>query len=191
MNNHCKFSETVAQNQISSPNPPARPKKSYSIVWKACLRLRLRHRHPRSAIPSIAPIASIAHRPASPHTMQFSKPQAQFFFGVADFFSAKRLFFRAARDVSGERSAPPWAREEIKLKMSFQSLSHSPSHDRAKALTSPPPDFLFISIHPGPTIPQSHHPPQTKIQKRNAEKCLLIQKKVLTLRSLKAQVAEW
>ena len=26
---------------------------------------------------------------------------AQFFFGEADFFSAKRLFFRAARDVSG------------------------------------------------------------------------------------------
>ena len=37
-----------------------------------------------------------------------------FFFGVADFFSAKRLFLRAARDVSGERSAPPWARVVIK-----------------------------------------------------------------------------
>ena len=88
-----------------------------------------------------------------------------FFFGGADFFSAKRLFFRAERDVSGERSAPPWAREEIKLKMSFQSLSHSPSHDRAKALTSPPPDFLFSSI------PQSHHPPKQKYKKemrRNA-----------------------
>ena len=98
MNNHCKFSETVAQNQISAPNPPARPKKSYSIVWKACPCLRLRHRlhRPRSAIPSIASIASrasIAHRPASPHTMQSGKPQAQFFFGGADFFSAKRLFF--------------------------------------------------------------------------------------------------
>ena len=33
------------------------------------------------------------------------------FFGEADFFSAKRLFFRAARDVSGVRSNPPWARE--------------------------------------------------------------------------------
>ena len=29
------------------------------------------------------------------------------FFGGADFFSAKRLFFRAARDVSGEHSEPP------------------------------------------------------------------------------------
>ena len=34
-----------------------------------------------------------------------------FFFGEADFFSAKRLFLRAARDVSGVRSNPPWARE--------------------------------------------------------------------------------
>ena len=40
-----------------------------------------------------------------------------FFFGAADFFSAKRLFFRAARDVSGVRSSPPWARVVIKLKM--------------------------------------------------------------------------
>ena len=32
---------------------------------------------------------------------------AVFFFGEADFFSAKRLFFRAARDVSGEHSEPP------------------------------------------------------------------------------------
>ena len=75
------------------------------------------------------------------------------FFGEADFFSAKRLFFRAARDVSGVRSSPPWARVEIKLKMSFQALSHSPSHERALALTSPPPDFLFSSIHQNPTIP--------------------------------------
>ena len=66
------------------------------------------------------------------------------------FFSAKRLFFRAARDVSGVRSSPPWARVEIKLKMSFRLLSHSPSHERALALTSPPPDFLFSFIHPKP-----------------------------------------
>ena len=108
--------------------------------------------------------------------MQFSKPQAQFFFGVADFFSAKRIFFRAARDVSGERSAPPWARVVIKLKMSFQSLSHSPSHERAPALTSPPPDFLFSSI------PQSHHLtnppiPQTKIQKKKCGEMLANSKK--------------
>ena len=50
----------------------------------------------------------------------------EFFFGEADFFSAKRLFLRAARDVSGVRSSPPWARVEIKLKMSFQALSQSP-----------------------------------------------------------------
>ena len=34
-----------------------------------------------------------------------------FFFGEADFFSVKRLFLREARDVSGVRSNPPWARE--------------------------------------------------------------------------------
>ena len=55
--------------------------------------------------------------------------------------------------MSGVRSSPPWARVEIKLKMSFQALSHSPSHERAPALTSPPPDFLFISI---PQCPQPH-----------------------------------
>ena len=85
---------------------------------------------------------------------------AVFFFGEADFFSAKRLFFRAARDVSGAHSEPPWARVEIKLKMSFQALSHSPSHERALALTSPPPDFLFISI---PQCPQPHHPQKSNI----------------------------
>ena len=88
------------------------------------------------------------------HTMRHFLRQAKFFFGGADFFSAKRLFLRAARDVSGVRSNPPWARVEIKLKMSFQALSHSPSHARALALTSPPPDFLFISI------PQCPHPHQ-------------------------------
>ena len=34
--------------------------------------------------------------------------------------------------------------------------SHSPFHDEALALTSPPPDFLFSSIHPKPTNPPSH-----------------------------------
>ena len=79
-----------------------------------------------------------------------------FFFGAADFFSAKRLFFRAARDVSGVRSSPPWARVVIKLKTRFQALSHSSSHERALALTSPPPDFLFSSIH---LKPPSHSTP--------------------------------
>ena len=36
---------------------------------------------------------------------------------------------------------------------SFLALSHSSSHARASALTSPPPDFLFISI---PQTPPSH-----------------------------------
>ena len=84
----------------------------------------------------------------------------RFFFGKADFFSAKRLFFRAARDVSGAHRVPPWARVEIKLKMSFQALSHSPSHERASALTSPPPDFLFISIPQCPQPHNPHHPTQ-------------------------------
>ena len=49
--------------------------------------------------------------------------------------------------MSGVRSNPLWARVVIKLKMSFQPLSHSSSHARASALTSPPPDF-FISFIP-------------------------------------------
>ena len=32
-----------------------------------------------------------------------------FFFGVADFFSAKRLFFATVREVSGELRESPWA----------------------------------------------------------------------------------
>ena len=73
------------------------------------------------------------------------------------------VFFRAARDVSGVRSSPPWARVVIKLKMSFQALSHSSSHARASALTSPPPDFLFFSIHQNPDIPLNpFHPILTK-----------------------------
>ena len=89
----------------------------------------------------------------SPCSRHFLR-QAQFFFGEADFFSAKRLFLRAARDVSGVRSNPLWARVVIELKTRFQALSHSSSHARASALTSPPPDFLFSSI-PLNTIPPS------------------------------------
>ena len=44
--------------------------------------------------------------------------------------------------------------------MSFQTLSHSPSHERALALTSPPPDFLFISIPQCPQPHNPHHPTQ-------------------------------
>ncbi len=104
-----------------------------------------------TAIPSPASFA--IHGSSASH-------RRSFFFGEADFFSAKRLFFRAARDVSGVRSNPPWARVEIKLKTSFQALSHSLSHERASALTSPPPDFLFISIHRAPPSHKPHHPTQ-------------------------------
>ena len=41
------------------------------------------------------------------HTMRHYLLQPQFFFGEADFFSAKRLFLREARDVSGVQSSPP------------------------------------------------------------------------------------
>ena len=67
----------------------------------------------------------------------------------------------AARDVSGVRSNPLWARVVIKLKMSFQALSHSSSHARASALTSPPPDFFISFI---PQNPPKIHP---KIQNPN------------------------
>ena len=85
------------------------------------------------------------------------------FFGEADFFSAKRLFLREARDVSGAHSAPPWARVEIKLKTSFLALSLSSSHARASALTSPPPDFLLTSIPPQATKPHQIKQPLSKI----------------------------
>ena len=122
--------------------------------------------NPRSAIPSIASIASIAlyslYSPPPGFATHDAVRQAigAVFFGEADFFSAKRLFFRAARDVSGERSAPPWAASgDIMAKTRFRLYPHSPAHERASALTSPPPDFLFSSI------PQSHHPtiPQTPL----------------------------
>ena len=90
------------------------------------------------------PFATLS--PSIPHSRSF-------FFGEADFFFAKRLFFRAARDVSGAHCVPPWARVEIKLKMSFQALSHSSAHERASALTSPPPTFCSLPYH------QAHHPP--------------------------------
>ena len=60
--------------------------------------------------------------------------------------------------MSGVRSNPLWARVEIKLKTSFQALSHSPFHERASALTSPPPDFLFSSIHLKPPSHQIKQP---------------------------------
>ena len=70
-----------------------------------------------------------------------------FFFGGADFFSAKLLFFRAARDVSGAHSETPWARVEIKLKTCFwlyptrrPTIGRQPSHPR-------PPTFYSLPYH--------------------------------------------
>ena len=75
------------------------------------------------------------------------------------FFRRSRLFFREAAFFSGGEGCE-WRAQRAtvgasgkKLKTSFQALFHSPSHDWAPALTSPPPDFLFSSIHPKPTIP--------------------------------------
>ena len=48
------------------------------------------------------------HATLDTHDAPFLR-QAQFFFGEADFFFAKRLFLREARDVSGVRSTPLWA----------------------------------------------------------------------------------
>ena len=84
------------------------------------------------------------------------------FFGEADFFSAKRLFFRAARDVSGEHSEPPWARLGKNRKRVFGFIPIA-ARERALALTSPPPD-LFFSFIPRPQI-KSH--PQKHPQKQN------------------------
>ena len=92
MNNHCKFSETVAQNQISSPNPHASPKKSYSIVWEACLR------HPRSAIPSIASIALYSLYSPPPGVATHDAVQQA---TGAVFFRRSRLFLREAAFFSG------------------------------------------------------------------------------------------
>ena len=102
--------------------------------------------------------------PFDTHDAPFFSVRRSFFFGEADFFSAKRLFLRETRDVSGVRSSPPWARVEIKLKTSFLALSHSLSHERASALTSPPHDFLFSSIPPKPPshLTPSLHPSKFK-----------------------------
>ena len=85
----------------------------------------------------------------------------EFFFGEADFFSAKRLFLRAARDVSGAHSEPPWARLGKNRKRVFGFIPIA-ARERAPALTSPPPR-LFVLFHPSkPHHPsKSHHPTQT------------------------------
>ena len=132
----------------------------------------------RTELPGTAPLQGLSPSHPHPHPHPHPNPHihpppcncrhprfcqashSRVFFGEADFFSAKRLFFRAARDVSGAHSEPPWARVEIKLKTHFQALSHSPSHERALALTSPPPDFLFSSI---PQCPHPHIPTKSLI----------------------------
>ena len=122
----------------------------------SALNVRAQNIAPLQDVESILGSGSTHYMPQlqlSTNTIYPASYRRSFFFGEADFFSAKRLFFRATRDVSGVRSSPPWARVEIKLKMSFQFLSHSPSHERALALTSPPPDFLFSFIHPKPPSP--------------------------------------
>ena len=52
------------------PLPPTQCYPLYSLY----IPLSLYPSIPLSLYPSIPSIASIAHRPASPHTMQFSKP---------------------------------------------------------------------------------------------------------------------
>ena len=72
--------------------------------------------------------------------------------------------------MSGVRSNPPWAASgDTTTKTRFRLYTHSPAHDRALALTSPPPDFLFSSIHPKPPSHKSHHPtnPTIPYKKRN------------------------
>ena len=95
------------------------------------------------------------------------KPPTIFCVRRSFFFRRSRLFFREAAFSSGGEGCEWGAKQPTvgargkKLKTRFQALSHSSSHERASALTSPPPDFLFISIHQNPTIPlkpSSPHP---------------------------------
>ena len=51
------------------------------------------------------------------------------------------------RDIA---TTPSWQTKGTVLLQSFLALSHSASHERALALTSPPPDFLFSSIPQAP-----------------------------------------
>ena len=78
------------------------------------------------------------------------------------FFRRSRLFFREAAFFSGGEGCE-WRAQRAtvgasgrKPKNAFLAFSRSMSHERALALTSPPPDFLFSSIpqtpsHPSPT----------------------------------------
>ena len=68
---------------------------------------------------------------------------------------------------------------------SFLALSHSSSHARASALTSPPPDFLFISIHQTP--PSHKFPPSHPKQK---EQTLLVLPSVHTILNVATEFFE-
>ena len=84
----------------------------------------------------------------------------------AVFFRRSRLFLREAAFSSGGEGCEWGAKQPTvgasgkKLKTRFQVLSHSSSHARAPALTSPPPDFFisFIPQNPPKIHPKSKNP---------------------------------
>ena len=100
--------------------------------------------------------------PTAPTQPPSSTPTGDFFFSEADFFSAKRLFFRAARDVSGVRSNPPWAASgDTMAKTRFRLYTHSPAHGRAKPSHPRLPTFCSLPSHKAPSH-KAHHPIQKK-----------------------------
>ena len=70
--------------------------------------------------------------------------------------SSKTMMLRSGGMLLALKTVPTRCFEGAKA----LALSHSPFHDEALDLTSPPPDFLFSSIHPKPTKPTI--PPQKK-----------------------------
>ena len=76
-----------------------------------------------------------------------------FFASGAVFFRRSRLFFREAAFFSGGEGCE-WRAQRAtvgesgdKAENLFLALSHSPSHERASALTSPPPTFCSFPYH--------------------------------------------
>ena len=62
-----------------------------------------------------------------------------FFSAEPTFFSRSDFFSDTVRDVRGEHREPPWqVSGDIMAKTRFRLYPHSPVHDRASALTSPP-----------------------------------------------------
>ena len=149
--------------------------KQTNPIWKqrgiGCGRPRGSKSGYRTELPGTDPLQgpSPSHpRPPATVAIHDSVRQAiaVFFFGEADFFSAKRLFFRAARDVSGVRSSPPWARVVIKLKM-FSGFSPL-AVPRQGFSPHIPASRLFVLFHPSKPIhpkPPSH-PGLTKSSSR-------------------------